>query len=318
MAAGLASGPSARAADLIPFRIGEASPANTYLAIWMARDAGFYEARGLRLEVVHMTGGRDIAEAFAAGRIDAMHIGLSSVVRANAAGANLRAFGSLSNVIRFALFGKPGVKTAADLRGGTIGISSTGSESDATLTTMLAKLGLSRADVTIRELGTKRLAPVKDGAVSASALNEPDRSLAYAAGLTALVDLAPQQIPWLFSGLVARQDAMQGKRDALTRFLKATIEGNRLAIADEARARAVLKKEIGIEDPKIIDIVYADFKAQTPLNAEVSVDGARAIIEQIAKPDASHKLDDYIDTSLGDALKAEGFYDEMTKKYPAK
>jgi ABC-type nitrate/sulfonate/bicarbonate transport system substrate-binding protein len=317
VSATFAGGPSG-AADLIPFRIGEASPANTYLAIWMARDAGFYEARGLKLEVVKMTGGRDIADAFAAGRIDAMHIGLSSVVRANATGADLRAFGSLSNVIRFALFAKPGVKSAADLKGGTIGISSTGSESDATLTTMLAKLGLTRADVTIKELGTKRLAPVKDGAVTASALNEPDRSLAYAAGLTALVDLAPERIPWLFSGLVARRDALQKNRDALTRFLQATIEGNRIAISDEARAKAVLKKEIGIDDPKIIDIVYADFKEQTPINVEVSVDGARAIIERIAKPDASKKLEDYIDASLGDALKASGFYEEMTKKYPVK
>ena len=183
---------------------------------------------------------------------------------------------------------------------------------------MLAQLGLTRADVTIRELGTKRLAPIQSGSVTASALNEPDRSRAYAAGLTALVDLAPQHIPWLFSGLVAQREALQSNRDGLTRFLKATIEGNRLAIADEALAKSVLKKEIGIEDPKIIDIVYADFKAQTPLNAEISFDGARAIIERIAKAGASHKLDDYIDPSLGDALKADGFLDEMTKKYPAK
>ena len=40
-----------------------------------------------------------------------MHIGLSSVIRANAAGANLRAIGSLSNVIRFTLFTKEGVTT---------------------------------------------------------------------------------------------------------------------------------------------------------------------------------------------------------------
>ena len=47
MIASLAAGQSARAADLVPFRVGESSPANTFLAIWMAEDAGFYAANGL-------------------------------------------------------------------------------------------------------------------------------------------------------------------------------------------------------------------------------------------------------------------------------
>ena len=70
-------------ADPTTFRIGQSSPANTFLAIWMADDAGLYEANGLKLEIVPMAGGRDMANAFTTGRIDAMHIGLSSVVRAN-------------------------------------------------------------------------------------------------------------------------------------------------------------------------------------------------------------------------------------------
>ena len=304
---------AARAADTIPFRIGQSSPANTFLAIWMANDAGFYEANGLKLEIVPMAGGRDIADAFATGRIDAMHIGLSSVVRANAANADLRAFGSLSNVIRFALFGAPGVKSPEDLKGGTVGISSLGSESDATITIMLGKLGLSRADVKIKELGVQRLPAVQSGAVAATALNEPDRSRAYAAGLTALVDLVPQRIPWLFTGLVANRAFINDHRDTLLRFLKATIEGNRLAISDEQRAKAILKKQFGVSDQNIIDISYADFKEQTPLNAEIDMNGARAVIEQIAKPGASRDLKDYIDLSLQDTLRAEGFFEAPRK-----
>jgi len=293
-------------AETVPFRIGQSSPANTFLAIWMADDAGFYEASGLKLQIVPMTGGRDMAAAFATGRIDAMHIGLSSVVRANAAGADLRAFGSLSNVIRFALFGKPGVKSADDLKGGTVAISSLGSESDATLTLMLGKLGLTRADVQIKELGLQRLAAVQSGAVAATALNEPDRSRAYAAGLPALVDLATQRVPWLFTGLVAQRSFMDEHRDALMRFLRATIAGNRLAISDPQRAKAVLKKQFGNADDNIIDISYTDFKEQTPPDVAIDVEAARAVIAQIAKPGASRDIKDYIDTSLTDALKTEG------------
>jgi NitT/TauT family transport system substrate-binding protein len=302
------------AADPVTFRVGQSSPANTFLAIWMAKDAGLYEANGLKVEVVAMAGGRDIADAFASGRIDAMHIGLSSVVRANAAGADLRAFGSLSNVIRFALFGAPGVKVPADLKGGTIGISSLGSESDVTTTIMLAQLGLTRADVAVRELGTHRLGAVRSGAVTATALNEPDRSLAYAAGLTALVDLAPQRIPWLFTGLVARRADIAAHRDTLLRFLKATIEGNRLALADEPRAKAVLRKELHVEDNAIIDINYADFKEQAPVDARIDPEGARAVIDKTSKAGASRNVEDYIDLSLLDAVKPEGLLEPTSPK----
>jgi hypothetical protein len=39
--------------------VGEATPANTFLAIWMAQAAGFYEAQGLQLEIIHMVGGSE-------------------------------------------------------------------------------------------------------------------------------------------------------------------------------------------------------------------------------------------------------------------
>ncbi len=299
----------AGAADLTPFRIGQSAPANTFLAIWMADDAGLYAANGLKLEIVPMAGGRDMADAFAAGRIDAMHIGLSSVVRANHnANADLRAFGSLSNVIRFALFAKPGVTSGADLKGGTVGISSRGSESDATLPLMLSRIGLSRTDVAIKELGVDRLPAVQSGTVTATALNEPDRSRAYAAGLTALVDLAPQRVPWLFTGLAARRAFIDDHRDLLLRFLKATIEGNQLALADEPRAKAVLKKQFGAATQRVIEISYTDFKEQTPRNVEIDGAAARAVIDQVAPPGASRELADYVDTRLLDTLKAEGFF----------
>ena len=86
-----------------------------------------------------MNGGSRGAEELQAGRIDVMHVGLSSVVRVNQAGGDLRLIGSLSNVIRFTFFSAPGVKTAADLKGGVVGVSTFGSESDSTVTLALAK-----------------------------------------------------------------------------------------------------------------------------------------------------------------------------------
>jgi NitT/TauT family transport system substrate-binding protein len=306
----------ASAAELIPFRIGLAAPANTFLAIWMAQAAGFYAAQGLEVAFVPMVGGSESGPELRSGRVQLMHIGMSSVVRTNTSGrGDLRCIGSLANVIRSTMFTAPNVKTAADLKGGIVGISSAGSESDSTTTLALRRLGLTRDDVIIKEIGVDRLPFVRDGRVAATTLGEPSRSEAFAAGLNPIFDFYGQHIPWLYSGLTVDRNYLKDHRDVLIRFLKATIEGNYLAYTDEKRGKDVLAKELKIGDAKILDISYSNFRDASPLDAEIDPAGAENVLEIAAPADASRNLADYIDTSLSEGLRAEGFFDAMRKKY---
>jgi ABC-type nitrate/sulfonate/bicarbonate transport system substrate-binding protein len=70
------------------------------------------------------------------------------------------------------MFSAPNVKVAADLKGGVIGISSGGSESDSTTTLALRRLGLTRQDVTVKEIGVDRLSALRAGQVAATVLGE--------------------------------------------------------------------------------------------------------------------------------------------------
>lgn len=317
MAAVVAEEPAAaqQPQPLIAFKAGIADPVNTVLAWYMASAAGLYAAQGLNVEIINMNGGSKGAEELQAGRIDVMHVGLSSVIRVNQSGGDLRLIGSLSNVIRFTFFSAPGVKTAADLKGGVIGISTFGSESDSTVTLALQKLGLTRDDVTIKEYGggMKRLAAVKSGEIKATPINEPISSIAREEGVNVLVDLVPDQIPWLFSGITVRHSDVEARRDLLTRFLKATAEGNYIALTDEKRAKEVLAKELKITSPKVLDITYNDFKQQSPPDLEPSLPGAQNILKQF--PNVSQKPGDYIDTSLVDGLKKDGYFAALAQKY---
>jgi NitT/TauT family transport system substrate-binding protein len=305
----------AAAQEPIAFKAGISDPVNTVLAWYMARDAGFYAAQGLKVDIANMNGGSRGAAELQAGRLDVMHVGLSSVIRVNRAGGDIRTIGSLSNVIRFTFFSAPGVKGAAELKGGVIGVSTFGSESDSTVTLAMQRLGLTRNDVVVKEYGggMQRLAAVKSGEIKATPINEPIASLARAQGVEVLVDLVPAQIPWVFSSIVVRRGDIAGRRDVLMRFLKGTIEGNYLALTDETRAKDVLAKELKITDPKILDVTYDDFKAQSPANIEISQPGAENILAQF--PGGSQKAEDYIDTSLIDALRTEGYFEAMAQKY---
>jgi len=302
-------------AEPIVLKVGISEPVNTVLAIWMADAAGFYEAVGIKLEIINMNGGSRGAEELAAGRIHAMHVGLSSVIRLNRTGGDLRIVASLANVIRFTFFSGPDVKTAADLKDGAVGVSSFGSESDSTVTLTLKRLGLSRDDVTLKEYGasSKRLAAVKSGELKATAVNEPFSSMAREQGFNVLFDLVPEQIPWLFTAIVVRRGTITDRRDELTRFIRATAEGNYLALTDENRAKAVLARQAGITDPKILDISYNDFKLLSPPNIEPSDQAAKNILAQF--PDVSQKVEDYVDSGILTALRKDGVFTALAQKY---
>jgi len=302
-------------AEPIVLKVGISEPVNTVLAIWMADAAGFYEAAGIKLEIINMNGGSRGAEELTAGRIHAMHVGLSSVIRLNRTGGDLRIVASLANVIRFTFFSGPDVKTAADLKGGAVGVSSFGSESDSTVTLTLKRLGLSRDDVTLKEYGasSKRLAAVKSGELKATAVNEPFSSMAREQGFNVLFDLVPEQIPWLFTAIVVRRGTITDRRDELTRFIRATAEGNYLALTDENKAKALLARQAGITDPKILDISYNDFKLLSPPNIEPSDQAAKNILAQF--PDVSQKVEDYVDSGILTALRKDGVFTALAQKY---
>ena len=78
-------GPAASAgtAAATRFRVGIAAPTVNMLPLWMGQEAGLFKARGLAVEIVNTDGGsRGLAEV-GAGRLEAMTVGLSSVIDAN-------------------------------------------------------------------------------------------------------------------------------------------------------------------------------------------------------------------------------------------
>src|SRR5207237_9992798 len=120
------------------------------------------------------------------------------------------------------------------------------------------------------------------------------------------------------SGVTVDRAYLKDHRDTLLRFFKATIEGNYLAIGEERRAKDVVARELKLTDPKLIDTSYANFKAETPPNAEIDRAGAENILATVAPPTASRNLDDYIDMTLSEELRAEGFIDAMERQHGTK
>lgn len=300
---------------MIEFRVGEASPANTFFAIWMAEAAGLYKQHGLDLAIVKMVGGNETGPALSSERIHLMHIGMSSVVRANSSGFNVTTIGSLSNVIRSTLFGAPDINSIEDLKGKEVGISSAGSESEVSTIVALKKLGLARDDIQFKEIGVERLSHLKGGTVKATMLGEPLRSVALEEGMLSLCDLLNEKMPWLYSGLVVDKNYLTKNQEVFLRFLRATIEGNYLAVSAPDRAKDVMSEVLDIQDPKNLDLTYDNFKTYTPLNAEITVEGGKNILNFVLEKNKSEDIREYIDETIHEELRDSGFFEEVKNKY---
>lgn len=311
---------SLRAADAAPFKVGISTVVDTIAPLFVAESEGFFKKNGLDVELLNMNGGSRGVQVLISGDIQAMHVGLSPVLLANKQGADLKLILSSTNTIPFTIFSPKSITTGAQLKGGKVGISSFGSESDIAVTIALKKLGLTRKDVTVLQLGgsSQRLAALTSGQVQAVPLPEPVATKAREQGLNPLVDLAAAHVPWVFDAVVMKESYLKAHRDAAVRFAKAYVEGAYFALSNEKRTKEILAKAFKTDNKQVLDASYRDFKSLMPLDAEPSRDGAKNVIEEMeaaGKPVGSKNVSDYIDDSVIAQLKKEGFFTEMKKKY---
>jgi NitT/TauT family transport system substrate-binding protein len=312
----------ARAADLIPFKMGISAPSFTILPVHFADLGGFYEKNGLKVEIVNAEGGTRGLQVLLSGELQAMHVGLAPAVQANLKGADLRLVASTVNLMPFTVFATKPTNPPLP-KGATVAISTFGSETDIAVSIMLAQLGMTRDDVTITQIGgtTQRLGAMIAGRVDAAPLLEPAVTAARERGFPVVMDLAAKKTPWIFDAVVVTRSYLKEHPDNITRFLKAYIEGAEKAFADEKWAKEVIAKRFKTNDPKVIDATYRDYVASTSRDLTPTIDGARSVLSQlkaIGLQTGSDDPMDFLDLALIDKLKSEGFIAAMQKQYGVK
>ena len=317
-----AAGVPAQATDAIAFKIGISAPVVTIFPVWMGEASGFYEKEGLKVEVINMEGGTRGLQVLLSGEIQAMHVGLAPAVLANKQGADLRLVTSTCNTIPITMFTKLGLGVG-DLKGKSFGISTFGSETDVAISILLKQLGLTHSDVTVSQIGgsSQRFGALIAGRIDVAPLIEPATTLAKERGFNPIIDLAAAKTPWIFDSVVVSNSYLKANRATLTRFVKAYVAGAYLALSDEAKAKEVIAQKFKTSDPKVIAATYDDFKRLMPRDAAPSREGADNVLAQleaIGTDIGSRNAADYLDLSIIEALKQEGYFAQLDKMYPMK
>ena len=114
------------------------------------------------------------------------------------------------------------------------------------------------------------------------------------------------------TGVAASIILIEEKSDILIRFLRATIEGNFVALKDPALARKILARDTGIKGTRAIDASYRDFQAQSLPDMDISVADVQRALKAGKIGLAAER---YVDGSLMAELRKSGFFETLQKKY---
>jgi NitT/TauT family transport system substrate-binding protein len=148
----------------------------------------------------------------------------------------------------FAWLAQPSIKAWADLKGGTIGVSTFGSLTDQLTRYVLRKHGLKpETDVSIMQAGPSAtsIQLLRSGRLLAAIQSAPTKWVAEDLGLTVLgtqeKEIAPQ---WPKHTFVARRKFLDENPETIRAFLRAHVAAIRLARADRALAVKVLVEQV--------------------------------------------------------------------------
>lgn len=228
------------------------------LPIWVTKEAGLFEKHGLDVDLQYIASATSIA-ALVSGQTRVSQGGGSEALSADVGGADLVLVGNLVPVYPYVFEVTADVKTAADLKGKKVGVSSPGSQSDIATRAALTKMGVvPDKDVTIVPVGSSqnRTAALKSGAIQGGLDQLPYSILLERQGLHPLVDLASLRLPTVNNGIVVPRAYIKAHRDVVQRYVDAIIEGIARMKKDRSVSISVLKKYLKLDDDPALATTY--------------------------------------------------------------
>ncbi|HEY7063402.1 MAG TPA: ABC transporter substrate-binding protein [Chloroflexota bacterium] len=227
-----AAAPAAQAAPadapLKHLDLGYVAPSETFSIPWVAKETGLFAKYGLDVELHLVPGTPRLTQSLIAGDFDYAGVGAAAVMRARAQNADTLILASSGNYFTFKIMAnaKSGLRSIAELRGHTVGVSQIGSTSHTFLKILLAHEGIPIDDVQIVQAGGNPEAAqaMLTGNLDASAVSGVMVPAAERAGAVTLADGRQLKIPSVNGALAATRGHIERDRDEVRRFMRAYVE----------------------------------------------------------------------------------------------
>ncbi len=237
-------------------------------ASWMAKEARIFGKNGLDVQLVYFRGGTITAMALVARETPISQVSGPPVVSASLKGADAVVILGGNVVSEYWLMSRPEIKTAEQLKGGSVVIAVFGGQADFISRIALQRLGLTPGkDVAIVQIGTvpERLSALEKGRAQAAMLNTPDNVTAQRRGFNSLMNV---RLPYQGVGVGTTQAFIRENPDIVRRYVKSQIEAVHRIKTDREAGLTVLAKYLASQDKEILERTYDDISTQSPHSQE--------------------------------------------------
>ena len=280
-------------------RLGVSSKSIGFFDTWVGHEKGFFRKYGIASEVITIRPNLSVV-ALHSGEID-YSLMTGTVVRAAVKGLPLRLITIGLKSSFHTLVGRPGYKSAAELRGKKIATSNVGATDDLVARALLQRAGLdSRKDAVIMSVGASetRFQSLLSGQMDAATLSLPHSVLAKQQGFRFLGSAGDVlHIP--FIGLSTTTTKIQRDREQVKRVIQAQMDSMHWIKNQKQDAIQFLRQFFGTDEATAIE----SYNVYAPLiidNVRISVEGVKAILDSEAASDLP--IDQVADVSLVDEV----------------
>ena len=291
--------------------------AGSWATAWIAKEAGYFSAEGLDVELIRVGGSTRMVAAMLGGSAPIIQAGAIAALTANAAGAEVVIIGSTGTVSPFRLIARPEIKQPSDLKGKKAGITTFGSTSDQVVRIALKQFGLEpNKDVALLTFGAQPevFAALQHGAVQAAPLSYPLYPKAIKLGMRELVNFADLGVEDINGTVITTRSFVAQQRDTALRFMRAFTRGMQRYRTDKEFSKKVLGKYGKINDDEILEGTWQDYAPTLQKNPRPSLKAIQFMIEnQFPGKKPLPKPEQFVDFSLAEQLEKSGFVDALYK-----
>ena len=229
----------------------------TSIPYLVAIERKFFEKEGLTAQYVVMRS--DLAvNGLITGDVD-YNQSVSSVLRAGAAGAPVITVAGIYNRTFFDLVARRDIKSLAELKGKTVGISRYGASTEYALRFGLKANGIDTdKEIKILAVGgdAARIAGLQNGTLAAIVSQVPANFFAHKAGGHTLLSLG-EYLETLLAGVGVSRKKVEQNRDEVKRVVRALSRSLDFMHAQPADTKSLIGKRLGASETAIVDHIYA-------------------------------------------------------------
>jgi ABC-type nitrate/sulfonate/bicarbonate transport system substrate-binding protein len=290
----VAAKPAASAAALAPFRVAVIGTAPSDVFFAVGKDAGIFARHGLNMDVQGVDGGAS-AKALLAGEIEARHGGPSSLIAAQASGADLKIVATTIGVYDSVVLVPDSITSLDQLRGKKVGGPGETATTTVGLLHLLSAAGMERGrDYTFISTGTSGGLSGPVAALMAHQIDaigtqpEVARQALDQGGFHVLVDLAKRpDIASAYEGIDMQASYVQQYPDRVQAMIDGVIESVRFIRENKQPTQDAIRKYYRITDQAALDATYqreVELLAKSPLPVRSQFDDFIAALPKDAKP----------------------------------